>query len=156
MKYILLLLSFSAFSQETARTTFAAAGNSTMTSNGYYVSQSVGQSSTIGFMEMMDRSIIQGYQQPTGAKIIDAGMEWESIRVYPNPVSNQLNFLFSLTLEGTFDIEVFDRLGRLVFNKTLSILDYSSSTSIAHLASATYVIKIITKTSLFYETIIKH
>ena len=155
MKYIFLLFTFSSLSQEVSRTTISVAGNSTSTTNGYYVSQSVGQLSTIGFSEMFNQSIVQGYQQPTGLKTIDASVVKETLQLYPVPVSNQLNLFFSLSLEGKCTVELFDRLGRLVLNKELTINDFKTSISLESLASSTYIIKITNNTNVFYETIIK-
>lgn len=155
MKYIFLLFTFSSLSQEVSRTTISVVGNSTATTNGYYVSQSVGQLSTIGFSEMFNQSIIQGYQQPTGLKTIDASVVKETLQLYPIPVSNELNLLFSLSLEGKCTVELFDRLGRLVLNKELTINDFKTLISLESLASSTYIIKITNNTNVFYETIIK-
>jgi hypothetical protein len=157
MKYIYLFLSISffSFSQEISRTTISVVGNSTATTNGYYVSQSVGQLSPIGFSEMFNKSIVQGYQQPSGLKTIDAGIQNETLQLYPIPVTNELNLLFSLSLEGKCTVELFDRLGRLVLNKELTINDFKTSISLESLASSTYIIKITNNTNVFYETIIK-
>ena len=126
MKYIFLLFTFTSFSQEVSRSTISVVGNSTTTINGYYVSQSVGQLSTTGFAEMFNQSIVQGYQQPTGIKTIDTSIEIETLQLYPIPVSNELNLLFSLSLEGKCTVELFDRLGRLVLNKELTINDFKN------------------------------
>jgi hypothetical protein len=155
MKYIILLFSLTAFSQEVSRNTISVVGNSTAITNGYYVSQSVGQLSTIGFSEMLNKSIVQGYQQPTGMKIIDSSIERETLQLYPIPVTNELNLLFSLSLEGKCTVELFDRLGRLVLNKELTINDFKTSILLENLASSTYIIKITNNTNVFYETIIK-
>jgi hypothetical protein len=155
MKYIILLFSLTAFSQEVSRNTISVVGNSTAITNGYYVSQSVGQLSTIGFSEMLNKSIVQGYQQPTGMKIIDSSIERETLQLYPIPVTNELNLLFSLSLEGKCTVELFDRLGRLVLNKELTINDFKTSILLENLAYSTYIIKITNNTNVFYETIIK-
>ena len=150
-----LFTSFLSFAQEVSRNTISVVGNSMATTNGYYVSQSVGQFSTIGFSEMFNKSIVQGYQQPTGMKTIDASVEKETLQLYPVPVTNELNLLFLLSLEGKCTVELFDRLGRLVLNKELTINDFKTSISLENLASSTYIIKITNNTSVFYETIIK-
>jgi hypothetical protein len=157
MKYMpfFLFTSFLSFAQEVSRNTISVVGNSTATSNGYYVSQSVGQLSTIGFSEMFNQSIVQGYQQPTGLKTIDASVVKETLQLYPIPVSNELNLLFSLLLEGKCTVELFDQLGRLVLNKELTINDFKTSISLESLPSSTYIIKITNNTNVFYETIIK-
>lgn len=155
MKYIILLLSITAFSQEVSRSTISVVGNSNLTASGYYVSQSVGQFSTIGFAEMFEKNIIEGYQQPTGLKIIDVNIEKETLQLFPVPVTDELDLLFSISLEGVCTIELFDRLGRLVLSKECLISDYKSSISLANLASSTYIIKITNNNSVFYENIIK-
>ena len=155
IKYIILFFPFFVFSQEIPRNTISVVGNSTATTNGYYVNQSVGQLSIIGFSEMFNKSIVQGYQQPTGLKTIDASIEKETLQLYPIPVTNELNLLFSLSLEGKCTVELFDRLGRLVLNKELTINDFKTSISLESLASSTYIIKITNNTNVFYETIIK-
>lgn len=157
MKYTLFILSISflSYSQEVSRNTISVVGNSNSTSNGYHLSQSVGQLSTIGFTEMFNISIVQGYQQPTSMKVIDAAVEKEILQLYPVPVTNKLNLIFSLTLEGKCTVEVFDRLGRLVLYKECNITDFKTSISLSNIASSTYIIKITNNTSVFYETIIK-
>jgi hypothetical protein len=155
LKFITLFFSILVYSQEIPRNTISVVGNSNLTSNGYYVSQSVGQLSTIGFSEMFDKSIVQGYQQPTGMKIIDASIEKETLQLYPVPFTNELNLLFSMSLEGKCTVELFDQLGRLVLNKDCTINDYKSTITFANIASSTYLIKITNNTSVFYETIIK-
>ncbi len=58
MKFIILLIfPIFVFSQEVSRNTISVVGNSTFTTNGYYVSQSLGQLSTIGFSEMFNNTI---------------------------------------------------------------------------------------------------
>lgn len=156
MKYIILLFYFASFSQEVSRNTISVVGNSTTISNGYYVSQSIGQLSTIGFLEMITNSIVQGYQQPTNMKILDASIENETLQLYPVPVTDELNLFFSLSIKGKCTVEVFDRLGRLVFNKECVINDFKSNVSLATIASDTYIIKITKHPSIFYETIIKN
>lgn len=156
MKYILfILIGISSYSQEVSRNTISVIGNSIATSNGYYINESVGQPSTIGFSEMLDKSIIQGYQQPTGLKTIDASIEQETLELYPVPVVDELNLLFSLSIEGKCVVELFDRLGRLVLYKECNISNFKASISLANIASSTYIIKITNNNAVFYETIIK-
>lgn len=155
MKYIILLIGLTAYSQEISRNTISVVGNSNETPSGYYVSQSVGQLSTIGFFDMIDKSIVQGYQQPAGFKTIDGSIVKETLQLYPIPATDEINLLFSLSFEGKCTVELFDRLGRLVLSKELTITDFKTSLTLANIASSTYIIKITNNTSVFYETIIK-
>lgn len=156
MKYIILFISLSAFSQEVSRNTISIVGNSSMTISGYYVTQSVGQLSMIGFSDIYQKSIIQGYQQPNGFKTLDTITSKETVLLFPVPVSNSLTVLFSSTKEGTCSFEVFDTLGRLVLSEEASVLNFSASVSLFKLASTNYIVKLTTKNSIFYETIIKN
>lgn len=156
MRFVLILfVCHPCFAQEMTRSTFSAVGTSTKTTSDYYVSQSVGQQSTIGFFEMMVGAVIQGYQQPTGYKIYDTSIETERLTLFPLPFTNELNILFSLAMEGTCTAEVFDHLGRLVVAQEIDIDDHQAKLSLFNLASASYVLKITTNTNVFYETIIK-
>jgi Secretion system C-terminal sorting domain len=156
MKYIFLFISFVGFSQEVSRATISVVGNSNTTSGGYFISQSVGQLSTIGFAELFNKSIVQGYQQPTGVKILDVSKEQETLQLFPVPVSDELNILFSMSIEGNCTVELFDPLGRLVASKECAITDYKTSISLINLATSTYIVKITKNTITSYETIIKN
>jgi hypothetical protein len=155
MKYLILFLGLTAFSQEISRNTISVVGNATTTPNGYYVTQSVGQLSAIGSFIFNDKNIIQGYQQPTGYKSIDGSIEKEFIQLYPVPVIDKLNISFTKTLQGACKIELFDRLGRLVLSKDLVISDYNTSIMLPQIASSAYLLKLTTKNTVYYETIIK-
>lgn len=156
MKYMIFcLFSVLTFSQEVSRSTISAVGNSTDLSGGFYVSQSVGQLSTIGFSEMFNKSIVQGYQQPTGVKTIDASIVTETLELFPIPVEDELNLLFSLTIQGKCVVELFDRLGRLVLRQECVISDFRTRISLANIASSTYIVKITNNNTVFYENIIK-
>lgn len=156
MRYFLFFfIGFSTFAQEVSRSTISVDGSSNTSVNGYYVSQSIGQLSTIGFSDMFDISVVQGFQQPTGLKTIDGSVVKETLQLYPIPVADELNLLFSLSFEGKCIVELFDRLGRLVFYKECNITDFKTSISLSSIASSSYIIKITKNTSVFYETIIK-
>lgn len=142
-------------SQEISRNTISVVATSNNISNGYYISQSIGQLSTIGFSDLIDKSVIQGFQQPIGFKVIDSSTEKESLKLYPIPTSDELNIQFTNSIDGQCIVELFDYLGRLVLSKECKISDYKTSISLKDLASSSYLIKITNKTSIFYETIIK-
>lgn len=157
MRYIFLcLLSLNAMAQEASRTTLSVVGSNYTNERGYSVLQSVGQLSTIGFSEMMQQSIIQGYQQPTGYRTVDASVVKEILKIYPVPTVDELHLLFSMTMDGPCEVELFDRLGRLVVSEKLQISDFKTTISLKNLAGATYIIKVSNLNAVFYETIIKY
>ena len=130
MKYILLLFSIFLFSQEVSRSTISVTSSS---ADGYYISQSIGQFSIIGFFDVLNKSIVQGYKQPTGLKTIDGIFEIEPLQLYPIPVSNELNLQFSMSIEGICSVELFDRLGRLVLSKNCVLSDFKTTISLSNL-----------------------
>lgn len=157
MKYIFIfLISLCATGQEISRSTISVIGSSSINESGFTILQSVGQLSTIGFYEIIQQSIIQGYQQPTGYRIIDSSVIGEILKIYPVPLIDKLNFLFSVTQEGTCRVDLFDRLGRLVLSEELKISDYKAIMSLNNLPTSTYIIKVTKPNAVFYETIIKY
>jgi hypothetical protein len=156
MKFILFFIVSASYSQEIARATISVGGTSRSSEGIYYVSQSIGQLSNIGFSDLFNTSIIQGFQQPSNFKISNTNNEIEAIKFYPVPTSDELNIVFSKSLEGICTIQLFDHLGRLVLIKDCLINDHKASISLNELATATYIVKILKNTSIFYETIIKN
>lgn len=130
-------------------------GSSITTSQGYYISQSIGQLSITGFSNLTDKSILQGYQQPVGFKTFNESIEIETLQLYPIPVSNKLNLQFSISIEGRCLVEVFDPLGRLVLSKNCLIRDFKSTISLSNLSATSYIIKVTNNSSTYYEKIIK-
>ena len=155
MKYIFLFFTVVSFGQKITRSTISSSGASSLTNTGYYVSQSIGQLSTIGFSETQNKSIIIGYQQPHGYKTVNGSITKETLKIYPVPVTDKLNVLFSMTFEGKCTVELFDRLGRLVFSKECFINGYKTSVTLTDIPSSSYIIKITNNNSVFYENIIK-
>jgi hypothetical protein len=87
---------------------------------------------------------------------LDVSKDQETLQLFPVPVFDELNILFSMTTEGKCTIELFDPLGRLVYSKECIITDFKASISLINLSTSTYIVKITKNTSTFYETIIKN
>ena len=78
-----------------------------------------------------------------------------SIRVYPNPVSNELNIITTGASRGIVEVQVIDLLGTIKLEKTLS--PETSSIDLSTLPDGAYVIRIIPKDGTVQSTrIIKH
>ncbi len=58
---------------------------------------------------MFNNSIVQEYHQPTGIKLIDIGIEKETLQLFSFPFPNELYLLFSLSLEGKCMAKLFEK-----------------------------------------------
>lgn len=153
--FIFIFFTKNLFAQDISRATISASGSNNVTDNGYTVLQSVGQLSVIGFSEHKDVSVVQGYQQPFVQKVLNMIPSDETIKLYPIPVQNELHMLFSKSFDGNCEVELYDRLGRLILRERVQIDDSKASINLQQLAAASYLIKISNQYSVFYESIIK-
>jgi Secretion system C-terminal sorting domain len=103
---VLLTLTVNSFSQTVSRDAIASGGNS-VTISGYTISSIFGQ---IPFQTLSDKSyyLTQGFEQP---RIRFATNPNDSIQVFPNPVSDYLNLVFTLSVQKNFIISIFNLTG---------------------------------------------
>jgi hypothetical protein len=141
--------------QDISRATVSSSGSNNVTENGYTILQSVGQLSLIGSFELRNVTIVQGYQQSYILNLLNISTPDENLKLFPIPVENELHILFSKSKEGICEVELFDRLGRIVLREWILIEDYKISINLQQFAAATYIIKISNQYSVFYESIIK-
>jgi hypothetical protein len=103
---ILTILSVKSFSQTVSRNVIASGGNSVSIS-GYTISSTIGQ---IPFQTLSDNTyyLTQGFQQPGTKLPVNPG---EFIQVFPNPVNDYLNIIFSVSVQINFTISIFNLMG---------------------------------------------
>ena len=67
----------------------------------------------------------------------------ESIKIYPNPTSDNINILIENWNTETINLEIFDMMGRLIYSKNLNLFNYSTKESIdlSHFKSGIYMIR---------------
>lgn len=67
-----------------------------------------------------------------------------SVTVYPNPAHNLLNIDFVSNTSGTSEITVYNRIGQLMFKKTVNLVSEKQKVSLdlSHLQSGLYTLKI--------------
>lgn len=84
-------------------------------------------------------------------KINDIGINSKVLKIYPNPTRQFLNIQYR---EGTYDVFIYDMLGRMVYNqlkvKSKCIIDCS------FLSDATYLLKVIDKNASYTGLFVKH
>ena len=118
MKTILLLLiTFSGYSQRLHHQMLSSQGTSTHTSSGISVRQTIGQQSPIGNYRNGNIIAGQGFLQSNKMKIKTPPVISITTITYPNPFIDKVNFRFSSPISGPIKITLFDVMGRLVYNK---------------------------------------
>jgi len=147
------------YAQYEQRSTLGISGNSvTVTSNEktYYVSESVGQQSVIGTFSNGTQVIRQGFQQPP-IRVVTSSLDVSTIQavVYPNPVSSFVNILFNEAVKNPIQSTLYDVLGRVAINTTISPTQ-SYSIDMSHLASGTYLLTVTIENRSFTTHLIKN
>ncbi len=122
------------------------------------IQQSIGQLSPIGTFTKGNYEIRQGFIQPNIlAKIIDENIPLNidlTVSVYPNPFINDLTVSFNNNNESDIIIEVYDVLGRLLYNKKY-FWNKSILVQLNNLPSGIYLLKILNNNKQTIRKIIK-
>jgi len=138
-----ILILFCVFCKSNAQTLhhemLSAQGGSAVVSNGYTVNYTVGQQSVIG-TSVNGYTVQQGFQQNVWYRLEGPNKDQISVKLYPNPFVETINFTFSKPLNEPLKITLFDVLGRIIKEKTITVDAQQSSLSFPVLAAAEYVI----------------
>jgi hypothetical protein len=151
------LLASVSWGQKLHHQVIATQGINTKIINGIIISQSVGQvNAAVGNFKNPKLIVGQGYIQSFGiAKISSPILEVVSMRIYPNPVSGNVNFQFSSDIGTTATLYVFDSRGRLVFNQQGDPKQNILTHDLSQLSEGVYFAKIETSNHTFSTKIIK-
>lgn len=132
MKIILLcaccsFINISLSAQVLHHQTLSSQGKNWLISNGFVVSQSIGQNSPSGTFKNSEIVVQQGFQQYAMIKYI-IGNSGITTKVYPNPFVSELNFEFSQSINDEIQVLLYDLNGKLVksvyrksLNKVLNV-----------------------------------
>lgn len=149
MKQLLLLFfGFSMYGQQLHHQMLSSQGSSNVLSTGILVHQTIGQQSVIGNYKFSNSVAGQGFQQSLIAKPgITSLFNGITTTTYPNPFVDQINFQFSIPVNGLINITIFDILGRMVYKAqkvasqnilTLENLHFSQNEYLVKLAAKNY------------------
>jgi len=155
---LLCLVGLNLSAQNLQRATLGNSGSSTEindSSENYYVSQSVGQSSIIGTFTNENHTIRQGFQQPPIRVLIspETNNDLDAI-VYPNPVDTNITLQFNEEINNPINIVVYDISGKLILSKTQRP-ESSFNLDLSFLASGTYMLNITSGNKRFLARLIK-
>ena len=121
---ILVQLFFFSFasSQSIIRSSVGSGGSSQsilVKGKTYFISQSIGQNSVIGFASTNGYGIRQGFQQPPYLLIISEPLAEENLitSIYPNPFSQTIKIAFAHPIDEDISIVLLDIVGRKILDK---------------------------------------
>ena len=155
MKYLFLLLSVPFYGQVLHHQMISSQGITTKTNNGYTISQTIGQQSTTGNSDK-GTIVVQGFQQSLwGSYIALNEISKITVKTFPNPFDDWINFQFSTPIENEIAIYVFDISGRLDYNKKTKIDTTTLTINLAHLPRSQYLVQLQANNSIYYSKIIK-
>jgi hypothetical protein len=153
---LFLAIGCTLYSQNLQRQMVSAQGNSSALINGMYVSQSIGQQSVNGTFQKNKLTISQGYQQSFWNNYIKTNeASVISVKTYPNPFFDTLNFQFSLPINTPVKITLFDITGKIVFQQTKHSNETLLTITNLQLPSATYLVHLSADKFDYYTQIIQ-
>jgi len=131
-------------------------GISLKTSNGLYISQTIGQLSFTGSSSKKEHIIFQGFQQGVWSQyMIDVITDTNNVAVYPNPCSKLLNFSFSKAVLEPITITIHDVNGKVVYRATKKIAHKLLVLDLPQLSEAVYMVELTASNIRFNAKIIK-
>ena len=158
MKYLLLFFSITFHGQVLHHQMLSSQGMSTKTSNGLIISQTIGQQSLTG-TSSTNFVLLQGFQQSVWGKYIASNKkdEIDALKTitYPNPFTEFVNFQFSQPVTESISINVFDIVGRLIFQQNKKSVDNILTIDLALLPNSEYLVQLKTTNLTYYTKIIK-
>ena len=142
MIMIMILLSCTVEAQELNRQMFSSQGKSIVLKNGMFVSQSIGQQSAFGSFSNEAIIVQQGFQHSTKAKfnkVVPSKTIWTT--AYPNPIADNVNFIFSSEIKGIIKISILTVSGRQVYRgEKYAMGNILSVESLGYLPSDVYIV----------------
>ena len=153
---IFFCTSISMYGQRLHHQMLSAQGKSTVTSNGSYVSQTIGQQSATGNAKNDGVYYSQGFQQSIWAGYIKSTMNNSITTItYPNPFVETIHFQFSQAITDVISVMVFDIRGRLVFQEEKKAIQNTLTIVLPLFASSNYLVKLTAPNYNYFTQIIK-
>ncbi len=158
----LLLLVFGAFlsihitkAQSLSPVVISASGAFYQNGTGM-LSSTVGEMTMVETFSTVNSVLTQGFQQPFdfGVGIQDTSLN-STPGIFPNPTSGNLTVMLSSNISDEAVINVYDAIGKLVYNKIFHIHPLSKSIhlSVENLIDGMYVLEMKTKTEHYFKKI---
>ncbi len=155
MRYLFILFSVPFYGQVLHHQMLSSQGLTTKISEGYIISQTIGQQSAIGNSNG-NTVVIQGFQQSLWSTYIASNEKTEiSTQTYPNPFTETVNFQFSQSIPDQITVYVYDISGHLVFEKKEKIDNSILTINLSNLPQSEYLVRLQASNFNYYTKIIK-
>lgn len=159
MKYLLLLFSLPFYGQVLHHQMISSQGQSTRTSNGVIINQTIGQQSLTGTATKTNTIVLQGFQQSQWGKYINSSSDTGKVTIqtntYPNPFTKTIQFQFSKVISEPISVLIYDILGRTVYEQTSKSITTILTLDLASLPTAEYLVRLNTSELHYTTKIIK-
>ena len=155
MKYLLLLFALPFYGQILHHQMLSSQGLTKKISNGFTISQTIGQQSAVG-NSTKETIIIQGFQQNLWSSYISSNINSNIIvTTFPNPFTDVVNFKFSKIINGEIAVYFFNISGHLVHNYKSEMNNTVVSIDLSKVPTSEYLVQIRTSELTYYTKIIK-
>jgi hypothetical protein len=152
---LLLLVTFSGYSQRLHHQMLSSQGTSSRASGGVVVRQTIGQQSAIGNYRNSNAIVGQGFLQSETMKTAVAPVISITTITYPNPFIDSVNFQFSSPISGPIKISLFDVMGRLVYYKEKIAINNIVTIENLSFAQGEYFAKLTAKNFTYSTNLLK-
>jgi hypothetical protein len=152
---LLLLVTFSGFSQRLHHQMLSSQGASSYVSGKVVVRQTIGQQSAIGNFRNTSAIVGQGFLQSQTMTTAKAPVISITTITYPNPFIDSVNFQFSSPISGLIKISLFDVMGRLVFYKEKAAVNNTLTLDNLSFAQGQYFVKLTAKNFTYSTNLLK-
>ena len=151
---LFIILSIQTVCSQYKNQMLSSMGSTSETSSGIIATQTIGQTSVIGFYKNSRTGVSQGYQKPLLNKIIsNPQTNTLDIKVFPNPFVDQININYFG--EDQLSLSLFDVTGKLIYSDELVFSSYTKVIDFKRLPAGFYFATISSKTSIFNTKLIK-
>ena len=106
------------------------------------VLHSIGQMSVSGNFISNKISVVQGFQQPFLRPKAEEYIKNESIIVFPNPFSSDLNFKFGSIKPDNLTVDIYDVNGRFIKSLKINRIEDEIKLNLNYLMSTEYIIRL--------------
>ena len=129
-------------------------GSSSETYSGTIVTQTIGQSSSIGFYTNSTSTVKQGYQTPF-FKLSKSfsNNNIQPVSIFPNPFTNHI--LINYKIDEKVNFKVFDVNGKLIYNDNLIFNSDRKEVDLSAFSKGFYFVTIKSKNLTFNTKLIK-
>ena len=129
-------------------------GSTSETYSGTIVTQTIGQTSSIGFYTNSTSTVKQGYQTPFFKTLKSySNNKIEFVSIFPNPFTSYISINYKI--DERLNFKLFDVNGKLIYNDDLIFNSNRKEINLSTLSRGFYFVTIKSKNSTFNTKLIK-